>query len=454
MTTLWAFALAIALLVVFHELGHFWVARRCGVKVLRFSVGFGKPLVKWHFGKARSRETEWVISAIPLGGYVRMLDEREGEVAENELHRSFSRQPVLWRMVIVVAGPVANLLLAVILYWALFMYGVPGVKPMLGEIAQETPAAAAQFRARETLISINGAPVPSWEEVRWAVLNLALQGEVAHIDGLAEEGETLRHTLDLSMLAPGDLDSDFMKKLGLQLFQPTVKPVIGKLAEDGVAQRSGLAVGDRITSAGGRDITRWTELVEIVRAHPGKAMRLEIERGGHLLALDLTPEAVTESGKQIGKIGAGPYVDKQAFDAQLTEVSYGPYDAFRHALRKSWETAAVSLKMMAKMVLGEVSLKNLSGPITIADYAGQSAKLGIAAYLDFLALISISLGVLNLLPIPLLDGGHLLYYMVELIKGSPVSERTWEIGQNVGIALLATLMAFALYNDISRLIVG
>ncbi|MBI5660136.1 MAG: RIP metalloprotease RseP [Nitrosomonadales bacterium] len=452
MTTLWAFALAIAVLVVFHELGHYWVARRCGVKVLRFSVGFGKPLVKWHFGKARSRETEWVISAIPLGGYVKMLDEREGEVADHELHRSFSRQPVTWRMAIVAAGPAANLLLAVALYWVLFMHGVPGQKPMLGEVAPQTPAALAQFRAQETIVSINGEPVQSWEDANWALLNLALQASEALIEGRTAEGETVRHTLDLKVLASGDLDGDFMKKLGLHLFRPTVKPIIGSLVEGGVAQRSGLSAGDRIRSAGGQDITRWTELVEIVRAHPGKAMRLEIDRDGHLLSLDLTPDAVTEAGKRVGKIGAGPHIDKQAFDAQLTEASYSPYAAFRLAVRRSWETAAVSLKMMGKMVLGEVSLKNLSGPITIADYAGQSAKHGLAAYLDFLALISVSLGVLNLLPIPLLDGGHLLYYMAEGIKGSPVSERAWEAGQNVGIALLATLMAFALYNDVVRLL--
>lgn len=454
MTTLWAFVLAIALLVVIHELGHFWLAYRYKVKVLRFSVGFGMPLVKWHFGKGRAKETEWVISAIPLGGYVKMLDEREGEVPANELHRSFSRQPVTWRMAIVAAGPIANLLLAVILYWVMFMHGIPGIKPMLAEVTPDSPAAAAQFRARETIISINGTPVSSWEETRWSVLNLALQESAIPVEGRTEQGETLQHTLELGTLAPSDLDKDFMKKLGLQLFQPVVKPVVGSLVEGGVAQRSGLNTGDHILSINGREIARWTELVEIVRVHPGKTIHLEIDRGGHLLTMDLTPDTVTEADKQIGKIGVGPHIDKQAFDAQLIEVSYPPYAAFEHALRKSWETATVTLKMMAKMIAGEVSLKNLSGPITIADYAGQSAKLGVATYLDFLALISISLGVLNLLPIPLLDGGHLLYYAIELIKGNPVSERTWEVGQNIGIALLAALMALALYNDISRLIFG
>lgn len=451
MTTLLAFVVVIAVLVLVHELGHYWVARRCGVKVLRFSVGFGKPLYTKKFAGG---ETEWVLSTIPLGGYVKMLDEREEEVAEHELHRAFNRQPVIWRMAIVVAGPVANLLLAIVLYWVLFMHGTPGVKPLLGEVAPQTPAAAAQLRAQETIVSINGEPVPSWEEVRWMLLDLALQGAVAHIEGRTAQGEMLRHDLDLKALAPGDLDGDFTQKLGLQLFQPTVQPIIGKLVEGGVAQRAGLRSGDQIRSIDGRTLTRWTELVEAVRSHPGRILHFEVGRADSVLTFDLTPETIAEEGKQIGRIGAGPYLDRQAFDAMQTEVRYGPFAAFRQAVRKSWETAIVSLRMMGKMVFGEISLKNLSGPITIADYAGQSAKHGLASYLDFLALISISLGVLNLLPIPLLDGGHLLYHMAELIKGSPVSEKAWEAGQNVGGMLLVTLMAFALYNDISRLISG
>jgi len=449
MTTLWAFALAIALLVMVHELGHYWVARRCGVKVLRFSVGFGKPL---YIKKFSGGETEWVISAFPLGGYVKMLDEREGEVKEHERHRSFNYQPIVWRMAIVVAGPVCNLLLAVVLYWVLFMYGVPGLKPIMGEAVPQTPAALAQLREQETILSIDGEPVPSWQDMRWMLLDPAFQGAQVRIEGRTAQGETIQHVLDLKMLAPGDLDSDFMQKLGLQLYQPLVQSVIGKLTEGGVAQRTGIQSGDHIRRVDGRPITRWMELVEAVRGHPGSTLHLEVERGGNLLMFDITPDAVSENGKQVGKIGAGPYLDKQEFDALLTEVRYGPFAAFRQAVRRSWETATVSLKMMGRMVLGEISVKNLSGPITIADYAGQSAKLGVAPYLDFLALISISLGVLNLLPIPLLDGGHLLYYTVELIKGSPVSEKAWEAGQNVGIVLLVTLMAFALYNDISRLI--
>jgi len=458
-TTLWAFAVAIAVLVVFHELGHYWVARLCGVKVLRFSVGFGKPLyVKKFsggpFGKAQKGETEWVISAIPLGGYVKMLDEREGEVAAHELHRAFNRQPVLRRMAIVVAGPLANLLLAIVLYWVLFMHGVPGLKPMLGEVAPQTPAAIAQLQAQETIISINGVAMPSWQEVRWALLEQALQRAEVRIEGRTAQGVIMQHDLDLKSIAPADLDGDFLQKLGLQSYQPLVKPVLGKLTEGGVAQRAGLRPDDRVVSVDGYAVAEWKEMVERVRSHPGKLLRLEIDRAGSSLVIDVTPDAVNEAGKQIGKIGAAPFVDQREFDALMTEVSYAPMAALNQSVRKTWETAAVSLKMMGKMVLGEISIKNLSGPITIADYAGQSAQMGVTAYLGFLALISISLGVLNLLPIPLLDGGHLLYYTAELVKGGPVSEKVWEAGQNVGIALLVTLMAFAIYNDISRLILG
>jgi len=240
----------------------------------------------------------------------------------------------------------------------------------------------------------------------------------------------------------------------LQPYQPPIYPVIGKLVDGGVAQRAGMQVNDRVLRANGQELSIWEDWVNIVRSHPGKMLEIEVERAGTVLKLNLTPEVIDDAGRTIGRVGAAAYIDKKAFEAMLTDVSYPPVAAAREAFRKTWETAFVSLKMMGKMVVGEVSLKNLSGPITIADYAGQSAQMGLGPYIGFLALISISLGVLNLLPIPLLDGGHLLYYSVELIKGSPVSEGLWEAGQKAGIALLVTMMAFALYNDISRLILG
>ena len=451
MTTLLAFIGAIALLVVFHELGHFWVARRCGVKVLRFSIGFGKVLYSKRFAGS---DTEWVISAIPLGGYVKMLDEREEEVAPEDLPYAFNRQPVLQRMAIVVAGPLSNFLLAIVLYWALFVYGVPGLKPVLGEAPPGSPAALAQMQAGETIVSINGEPVPSWQELRWSLLELALRSGEARIEARGAQGETLLHVLDISSLQAKDLDGEFLDKLGLHPYRPAIPPVIGKISESSVAQRAGLQEGDRVLRANGVALQHWSELVDTIRTHPGQTVRLEIQRGEMTIAIELVPQAIAESGKNVGKIGAGPQVDHAAWQAILTEVSYGPVDALYQSLRKTWETSVITLKMLGKMVVGEVSMKNLSGPITIADYAGQSAEMGVAAYLGFLALISISLGVLNLLPVPLLDGGHLLYYVTELVKGSPVSEQAWEIGQKIGIALLGMLMFFAIYNDINRLISG
>ncbi len=450
MTTLLAFVGALALLVVFHEFGHYWAARRCGVKVLRFSVGFGKPLLTKRFANS---DTEWVISAVPLGGYVKMLDEREGEVAPDELAYAFNRKPVLQRMAIVVAGPLANFLLAIMLYWGLFIHGVPGLKPILGDVPQGTPAAVAQMQPGETILSINGETIPSWQELRWRLLELALQQGEVKIEAQSAGG-THFHLLDMSGLEARDMDGEFLDKLGLHLYQPTVLPVIGKIAEGSVAQRAGLQQGDSILRADGVAMQRWSEVVEVVRAHPGQTVQLVVRRGEMTISITVVPLAVVESRKTVGKIGAAPKIDQAAWQALFTEVSYGPLEALVQSLRKTWETSVISLKMLGKMVSGEVSVKNLSGPITIADYAGQSAAMGAVAYLGFLALISISLGVLNLLPIPLLDGGHLLYYVAELVKGSPVSELAWEIGQKIGIALLGSLMVFALYNDINRLISG
>ena len=451
MMTLLAFAGAIALLVVFHEFGHYWVARRCGVKVLRFSVGFGKVIYSKRFA---GNDTEWVISAIPLGGYVKMVDEREGEVATVDLPYAFNRQPVLRRMAIVVAGPVANFLLAIVLYWGLFMHGVPGLKPTLGDVPPGTPAALAQMQSGETLLSINGDPVPSWQELHWRLLELGLNQKTANIEARSANGVSLFHALDLSALEAKDLDGNFLDKLGLHVYQPEVLPILGSIAPDSVAHRAGLQAGDKILRANGAAMQRWKDVVEVIRAHPGLSLQLDVWRNESAIRISIVPEAVSESGKTVGKIGAGPKLDEAAWQALFTEVSYAPLQALTQSLRKTWETSAISLKMMGKMVIGEISIKNLSGPITIADYAGQSAKIGWVAYLGFLALISISLGVLNLLPIPLLDGGHLLYYVAEWIKGSPVSDQTWEIGQKIGIALLGTLMVFAIYNDINRLITG
>ncbi len=451
MITLLAFAGAIALLVVFHEFGHYWMARRCGVKVLVFSLGFGKVIYSKRFAV---NDTEWVISAIPFGGYVRMLDEREGEVKPEELNQAFNRKPVLQRMAIVAAGPVANFLLAIVLYWILFLHGVPGIKPTLGEVPSGSPAAHAQFESGETIVSMDGERIPSWQELRWELLNAALRKDEVKIETISASGMPKTHFLDASSLEASDLDGEFMDKLGLHLYQPLVLPVIGKLTEDGVAKQAGLQPGDLILRANGMNMPDWGALVELVRANPGKTVQFDIQRGEMTFSLSLMPQQITESGNVVGKIGASPQVDKSIWQSMLVDVSYSPLDALEQSLRKTWDTSIISLKMLGKMVLGEVSMKNLSGPISIADYAGQSAQMGLVAYLGFLALISVSLGVLNLLPVPLLDGGHLLYYVAEFLKGSPVSDQAWEIGQKIGIALLGTMMVIAIFNDINRLISG
>jgi regulator of sigma E protease len=448
--TLVAFIVALGLLIVFHEFGHFMVARLFDVKVLRFSVGFGAPLVVKRWGKDA---TEWAISAFPLGGYVKMLDEREGAVATHELPRAFNRQTVGRRFAIVLAGPAANFLLAVILYWALFMSGVPGLKPVVGDVAPGTPAAQAGFVRGETITSINGEPIETWEDVRWTVLKLIGTQPRAEIEVRSESGNIAFRALELlSLDSPDAVEGDILAKLGLTRFRPEVAPVIGEVIAGGAADRGGLRARDEIISIGDEPITSWTQVVERVRGSPEKSMSFVVLRDGAEVQLNIAPERAMEGGNPTGKIGAGPVVDAKAMERLFTEVRYGPQESLAKALFKTWDTSVFTLKMLGRMLTGEVSWKNLSGPITIADFAGQTAQLGLVYYIGFLALISISLGVLNLLPIPLLDGGHLMYYTVEILKGSPVSERVMEIGQRIGIALLFTLMAFALYNDINRLL--
>ena len=446
-----SFIVALGVLIVVHEYGHYLAARLCNVKVLRFSVGFGRPLAAWRRGADR---TEWVIAAIPFGGYVKMLDEREAPVEPAEQARAFNRQSVGRRLLIVVAGPVFNFLFAIAVYAGLYMVGMPEARPIVGEPPAATLAHAAGFHAGDTVRAIDGQPLATWQDLRWRVLQAALQRQPISVEVVDERDRISVLALDLSGFPTDEVESDVMERLGLRLFRPALPPVLGQVVAGSAAERAGLAAGDRITHADGRALGTWDDLVQAVRQRPERLLPLTVERGSAVLSMQVTPDAVGTGSARIGRIGAAPEVSAEHAARIFVHVRHGPLDSVVKAAAKTWDISVFSLRMLGKMLLGEVSWKHLSGPVTIADFAGQSALLGWIPYLTFLALISISLGVLNLLPIPPLDGGLLLYYVIELLKGSPASERVMELGQRVGIALLLVLMAFAFYNDLNRLFAG
>jgi regulator of sigma E protease len=451
--TLPSFLVTVAVLVVFHEFGHYLAARLMGVKILRFSVGFGKTLFLRRRG---ADQTEWVVSAIPLGGYVKMLDSREGEVPKGEEHRAFDSKSVGARIFIVLAGPVANFLLALALYWVLFVSGVPGMKPIIGEPPVNTPAAAAGLANGDTLVSVADEPVATWNDARWMLLKQAVKRETTAIEVRTERGSTGMKSLDMSSITKDDLDKDFFGKLGLTPLAPRVPASLGKVLPGKAGERAGLAAGDLVVSVDGKPIATWTDFTTLVSASPGKELDLEVERAGRRFHARATPDLVSEGARRIGRLGIEIRQDllKPHFDRMATTVRYGPIDALWRATAKVYDLSVFSVKMLGRMIVGDLSWKNLSGPITIADYAGQSAQAGWITWLGFLALVSVSLGVLNLLPIPLLDGGHLVYYFAEIVKGKPVSEKTMEIGQRLGLALLLGLTFFAFYNDLNRLFTG
>jgi regulator of sigma E protease len=449
--TVVAFIVALGVLIVVHEYGHYLVARLGRVKVLRFSVGFGRPLALRRLGPDR---TEWVIAAIPFGGYVKMLDEREGPVEPAELPRAFNRQSVWKRFAIVIAGPAFNFIFAVLVYAGLFMYGLPEARPILGAPPAGSLAAAAAIQAGDSVRAIDGEPITTWQELRWRVLQAALQRQNVQLETQNERGNFSTVTLDLSGFPSADVETDVLEKIGLRLYRPPLEPVLGQVLAGGAAERAGLQSGDRILRVDGKPIGSWDAFVNAVRSRPGTALGITFERGGAEQTVEVVPEAVNAGNARIGRIGAGPRQPEGYADKLLIRVQYGPLASLGRAVAKTADIAVFSLKMLGKMLIGEVSWRHLSGPVTIADFAGQSASLGWVSYLTFLALISISLGVLNLLPIPLLDGGHLMYYAIEIVKGKPVSERVMELGQRVGLALLLVMMAFAFYNDLNRLLTG
>ncbi len=446
-TSVLALIVTLGLLIAFHEFGHFWTARKLGVKVLRFSIGFGKPLWSRRFG---ADDTEYVIAAFPLGGYVKMLDEREGEVPEAERHRAFNNQSVWRRIAIVAAGPIFNFIFAIIAFWLMYLLGVPGVKPVIGEVAPASIAAEVGFRAGDEILAVDGVATPTWNTARLTLLDKSLDQDVVELRVRGDDGRERQLSLPVGDIPAENKQQDLLHSVGITPWRMDYPPVLGELSPDGAAAKAGLKSGDRILAADGEPVEDWMQLVEFVRAHPDQTVKLQIERDGVEQSVEVhVARHVTDSGV-IGRIGAAP-APVQLPEDMRTEVRFGPFSAMGEALAKTWQMSSLTLRMIGKMIVGEVSVENLSGPITIATYAGYSANAGATSFLYFLAIISISLGVLNLLPIPLLDGGHLMYYLVEIVKGSPLSDEVQMQMQRIGIVLLALLMLLAFYNDLNRL---
>ena len=467
-STLVAFLFALSVLVFIHELGHYLVARWCGVKVLRFSIGFGKPLFTWRVGADR---TEWSLAPIPLGGYVKMLDEREDSAIDPaELHRAFTRKSLKQRAAIVVAGPLANFLLAIGLYAWLAMAGIQEPAPVVGEPPATTAAAAAGLRDGDKVVAVDGKSTVTFNEMRLQMINGVVDKRPIALDVEGSDGARRQVSIQTAQLPEGELERDFTRTLGVELAGGKI--LVGNLGSDGAAVAAGLKPGDEILSVEGQPIRRSRVLIDLIRAHPDQPLAFVVRRGDADISMSITPrgelETVKEGGPgpaapaaqgaspasvaaggqiRIGKIGAA--LQQQV---AMAEVEYGLIAALAHGAKKTWDMSIFSLRMLGKMVVGDLSWKNLSGPVAIADFAGQSVQVGWFAYVGFLALISVSLGVLNLLPVPVLDGGHLVYYALEAIKGRPLSERFLDVTQKVGLAMVAGLMIVALFNDLSRLI--
>lgn len=445
--TLLATVVALGLLVTIHEYGHFWVARRCGVKVLRFSIGFGPALYSWH----DRHGTEFVIAGIPLGGYVKMLDEREAPVDADQLDQAFNRKSVKQRIAIVAAGPVANFLLAIVAFWIIAVVGITTIAPVTGPIEPGSIAERAGLVEGLEILEVDGNATPSWHDVNLQLVRRL--GETGELQILAREGENAprSYTLQLDSWLRGADQPDPMEALGLSTWRPVVAPLIDQLSPEGAAERAGLQAGDLILAINGEPVQDWMgQVVPRIQASAGEPLELTLERAGRTLSITLTPDVREQDGRQVGFIGAGiaPF---EWPEHMVRQIDYNPLVAIPVAVVKTWDMTVLTLDSLKKMVTGLVSAKNLSGPITIAKVAGASAKSGLESFLSFIAYLSISLGVLNLLPIPVLDGGHLVYYVAEWIRGKPLSERIQGWGLQIGLTLIVGVMLFAIYNDISRL---
>ena len=438
---------ALGVLVTFHEFGHFWVARRCGVKVLRFSVGFGMPLLRWHDRQG----TEFVIAAIPLGGYVKMLDEREGEVPADQLDQSFNRKTVRQRIAIVAAGPIANFLLAMFFFWVLAMLGSEQVRPVIGAVEADSIAAKAGLAAGQEIVAIDGEPTTGWGAVNLQLVRRL--GESGTVKVVVREQDSTAETpreLVLDRWLQGADEPDPIKSLGIRIWRPSLPPVLAELDPKGPAQAAGLKTGDRLLALDGQALGDWQQVVDLVRVRPDTKIVLKVEREGAQIDVPVTLSLRGEAKAAGGYLGAGVKSPEWP-PSMLREVSFGPLEAIGEGAKRTWTMSVLTLESLKKMLFGELSVKNLSGPITIAKVAGASAQSGVADFLNFLAYLSISLGVLNLLPIPVLDGGHLLFYLIEWARGRPLSDRVQGWGMQIGISLVIGVMLLALVNDLGRL---
>ena len=443
-----AVIVVLGLLVTFHEFGHFWVARRCGVKVLRFSVGFGKPF----WSRVDRHGTEFAVAAIPLGGYVKMLDEREGPVPDDELDQAFNRKSVWQRIAIVAAGPLANFLLAIVAYWAIFVAGTTTVAPLVGDVTPSSPAAEAGLERGDEIVAIQDEPVRAWDDI-----NLKLVAMIGH-DGVLEiearpaaSNSPRTYALQVDDFLVRQNPPQPFETLGFTPWRPQMPAVIGQVLEGEAAAQAGIQAGDKVLSVNDRPVDDWMAFVSVIRSSAGETLSLVVEREGRQQRLTLTPgRNVQADGEAIGYIGAGAEPVTWPEDMRR-EIRYGPLEAVGQAVAKTGEMSLLTVDAIRKMLVGLISPSNLSGPITIAQISGDSARAGLEAFIGFMAYLSISLAVLNLLPIPVLDGGHLFYYLVEVVRGRPVSEKTQAIGLRIGIAMVGTLMIMALYFDLMRL---
>ena len=448
---LFFFILALGVLITFHEFGHYWVARKLGVKVLRFSIGFGKPLFRWtrdHDGDV----IEYVIASLPLGGYVKMVDEREGEVAEKDRSRAFNTQSVWKRFAIVIAGPGFNFILAVLFYWLVFVIGTSGERALIGAPEPDSLAAQAGFANRDEILAVDDSAIDSWTGFRIALIENGLEGGRLPVTVRDENGVESTHYLELGDIRVLEDDQDIVNKLGFRHWWPDLPPEIGGVLAGSAAEAAGLAQGDRVLAVDDKPVQLWKDIVDIVRKNPERALLFHVERDGSEQAISVIPRVKEIDGEMTGYIGAYQLVPDELRQTLEVTLKYGVLESVPKAIVKTWDMSVLTLRVLWKMLTGEAALTNISGPITIAQYAGVSATIGFTTFIGFLAIISVSLGVLNLLPVPMLDGGHLFYYVIEIIKGSPVSETIEMRGQQIGIVILACLMMLALFNDFQRLL--